>query len=114
MNKGKSMVVGTLVVLAMGNFTAAAAADFYEVAPQRDVNLCVAEIQQNLDYTGAGHVRHELDSKKRRGVGYELTIDTAVFDHREGQLIREYQAVCIVTGGRKPLSFSMHDKRDGS
>ena len=87
-------------------------AGFYELAPNEDINLCVAEVQENTDYTGAGRVRHEVNSKKRRAVGYSLKIDTTVFSEIDGEVIREYKAVCVVTGGKKPLRFTIEESGD--
>ena len=105
---------GSLAALALFAFSAPAVAGFYEMAPSRDVDLCISEIQGSADYTGAGRVRHEVESNKRRTVGYSLAIDTTVYSEIDGLPIRAYKAICVVTGGRKPLEFSIQETGDGA
>jgi hypothetical protein len=95
-------------------FSAPAWAGVYESAPNRDIDLCVSEIRQNADYTGASRVRHDVESEKRRSMGYSLKIDTTVYSDIDGQAIREYKAVCVVTGGKKPLRFTIEKAGDNS
>ena len=85
----------------------ALAAGFDEVAPQHDINLCVNEIGSHADYTGAVRVRHEVESRKRRTIGYSLTINTSVFAEKDGEAVREYRAICVVSGGETPLKFKI-------
>jgi len=94
----------SLIVISAPTF-----AGFYEFAPKKDVDLCVAEIQAHADYDGADRVRHEVESSKRRAVGYSLKIDTTVYAEGSDTAIREYKAVCVVTGGTKPLKFSIRE-----
>jgi len=112
-NRSK-IVVGGLAALGLLALSSTTFAGFYEFAPDKDINLCVAEIQTYADYTGAGRVRHDVESSKRKTVGYSLKIDTTVYADFDGAVIREYKVVCIVTGGKKPLKFSIREIGDKS
>ena len=101
-----------LIAIVMGS--SAIAAGFDEVAPQHDVNLCVSEIGNQADYTGAVRVRHEVESTKRRTVGYSLAIKTTVFAENDGEAVREYKAMCVVAGGETPLRFKIRAVGDNA
>ena len=107
-NRSK-IVVRTLAALGLIALSSTTLAGFYEVAPQRDIDLCIAEIQAYADYTGAGRVRHNVESSKRKRIGFSLKIDTTVYADIDGEAIREYKAVCVVTGGKKPLKFTIRE-----
>ena len=107
-NRSK-IVVRSLAALGLIALSSTTLAGFYEFAPQRDIDLCVAEIQAYADYTGAGRVRHDVESSKRKTVGFSLNIDTTVYADIDGAAIREYKAVCVVTGGKKPLKFTIRE-----
>ena len=109
-----NIATGSLAALALFALSAPAAAGFYEMAPSKDVDMCVAEIQNSADYTGANRVRHVVESSKRRTVGYSLAINTTVYSESDGLPIREYKAVCIVTGGVTPLKFSIEETGDAA
>ncbi len=110
-NRNK-IVASSLAALGLIAISAPTLAGFYEFAPKKDVDLCVSEIQAHADYTGAGRVRHEVESSKRRAVGYSLKIDTTVYSEGDDEAIRKYTAVCVVTGGKKPLKFSIKETSD--
>ena len=105
-NRNK-IVASSLAALGLFAISAPTLADYYEIAPNSDVDLCVSEIQAHADYTGAGRVRHKVESSKRRAVGYSLKIDTTVYSEGDDKPIREYKAVCVVTGGDKPKKFTI-------
>ncbi len=107
-NRSK-IVVRSLAALGLIALSSTTLAGFYEFAPQRDIDLCVAEIQAYADYTGAGRVRHDVESSKRKTVGFSLKIDTTVYADIDGAAIREYKTVCVVTGGKKPLKFTIRE-----
>ena len=107
-NRNK-IVASSLAALGLIAISAPTLAGFYEVAPNKDVDLCVSEIRAHADYTGAGRVRHEVESSKRRAMGYSLKIDTTVYSEVDDEAIREYKSVCVVTGGEKPLKFSIKE-----
>ena len=110
-NRNK-IIASSLAALGLFAISAPTLASYYEIAPNRDVDLCVAEIQAHADYTDAGRVRHEVESSKRRTVGYLLKINTTVYSEGDDKAIREYTAVCVVTGGKKPLKFSIKETHD--
>jgi hypothetical protein len=110
----KKLVASSLAALGLIAISAPTVAGFYEIAPNEDIDLCVAEIQAYADYTDATRVRHEVESSKRRSVGYSLKIDTTVYSEGGDKAIREYKAVCVVTGGEKPYKFSIEKTRDVS
>ena len=112
-NRSK-IAVRSLAALGLIIISGTTFAGFYEFAPNRDIDLCVAEIQAYADYTGAGRVRHHVESSKRKTVGYSLKIDTTVYADIDGQEIRAYKAVCVVTGGKKPLKFTIREIGDKS
>ncbi len=104
-NKITASFLAAIGVIAISG--SALAASFYEVAPQRDIDLCVSEIRNHADYTGAVQVRHEVESSKRKTIGFSLTIDTSVYVEKDGKAVREYKAICVVTGGKTPLKFTI-------
>lgn len=112
-NRNK-IVASSLAALGLIAISAPTLAGFYEIAPNEDIDLCVAEIQAYADYTGAALVRHEVESTKRRALGYSLKIDTTVYSEGGDKAIREYKAVCVVTGGDKPYKFSIKETRNAS
>jgi hypothetical protein len=86
------------------------AAGYYYPAPQRDVDACVAEISRQADYDEAARVRHEFTSATERSVGYVFEINTKVYATGSGAVVREYESVCVATGGRKPSKFRIAEK----
>lgn len=106
----KNVVMVTLATLGLFLSTGARA-DFLspEPAPQSKVDLCVAEISDHADYSNATRVRHEVESRERRAVGYILKIDTLVYGEVEGEVIREYATKCVVASGEKPVKFTIKE-----
>ena len=105
----KKILTSSLAAFGLIAISAPTLAGFYEFASNKDVDLCVAEIQAHADYTDAALVRHEVESSKRRAVGYSLKIDTTVYAEGDDEAIREYRSVCVVTGGTKPFKFSIKE-----
>lgn len=85
----------------------ALATGFYTDAPPRDIDMCVAEVRQRADLTGAGRVRYDIVSTRRRHVGFEIEIETTVYAPTGGAVLREYETVCVATGGKTPSHFRM-------
>ena len=108
------LAVRSLAAIGLVILSGTTLASNYEFAPDGDVDLCVAEIQAHADYTGAGRVRHHVESSKRNTVGYSLKIDTTVYADIDGEAIRAYKAVCVVTSGKKPLKFTIREIGDES
>ncbi len=105
-NKAVSSIILTgLFVIA----SPAMAATVAESGVEHEVNSCVAEVRDRLDYTDAAKVRHDVHAIERRKVGYTLRISTSLFDEGEEQVIRAYAATCIVNGDNPPLSFEIKE-----
>jgi len=85
----------------------AAAATVAESGVEREVESCVAEVRERLDYSDATRVRHDVTAIERRTVGYTLKISTSIYGEAEGDAIRAYAATCIVNGANQPLSFDI-------
>lgn len=97
------------LVAAIGATVAAAqpaAAGFYEAAAPRDVDMCIAEVRARADLRDAGRVQHAVASTKRR-VGFAIEIETTVFAPDGGAVLREYETVCVATGGERPSRFAI-------
>ena len=87
----------------------AAAAGFYAEAAPRDIDMCVAEVRARADVRDAARVRHFVASTKRT-VGYSIEIETTVYAPGSGAVLREYETVCVATGGERPARFAMREK----
>ena len=106
LNRNKVAVSLTLA----GLFMLAApvqAATVEESGVADEVNACVAEVRDRVDYSEAARVRHDVTAIERRTVGYTLKISTSVFGEAESEVIRAYAATCVVNGDNPPLSFEM-------
>jgi hypothetical protein len=103
--------ISTFLAGALCAMSAASAAGFYEEPPPRDVDMCVAEIRARADYGDATRVRHDIVSTTRRPVGFAIEIETTVYAPTTGSVLREYETVCIATGGRSPSRFQISEKQ---
>ena len=103
--------IRTLLTGAAFAASAASATGFYEEAPPRDIDMCVAEIRERADFGDAARVRHDIVSTTRRAVGFAIEIETMVYAPETGSVLREYETVCIATGGRAPSRFQISEKR---
>ena len=102
-----SLAIAGLVI----SSNAAALPGFSEQAPASSVQVCVAQIGEQANYEGAGHVRHEVDSKERRVSGHTIRIDTVVFNASGDEVIREYATVCAISDGAEMKRFTIRQKR---
>jgi hypothetical protein len=100
-----SIILAGLYVIA----SPAGAATVAESGVESEVNSCVAEVRDRVDYSDAAKVRHDVTAIERRTVGYTLKISTSLYGETEGEVIRAYAATCIVNGDNKPLSFDIAD-----
>ncbi len=91
--------------------SAASGAGFYEAAPPGDIDMCVAEIRERADFSDAARVRHDIVATTRRAVGFEIEIETTVYAPTRGAVLREYESVCVATGGRSPSRFRINEKQ---
>jgi len=93
-------------------FTAGAArADFVypDEAPQENIDICVAAIDDRADFSDAGYVRHEVKTRPRATLGYILNISTQIYTENDGELIREYRTLCAVSKQPEPVAFRMRE-----
>lgn len=89
----------------------ASGAGFYEEAPSGDIDMCVAEIRERADFSDAARVRHDVVATTRRAVGFAIEIETTVYAPTRGDVLREYESVCVATGGRSPSRFRISEKQ---
>lgn len=105
----------TIALTLMGLMFAAgmARADFVypAEAPEEKIDICIAAIDDRVDFSDAGYVRHEVRSEPRATLGYKLDISTQVFTETEGELIREYRTLCAVSKRPDPVAFRMREAR---
>lgn len=107
-NPSKAVISLTLIGLFVFSVPAGAAT-VAESGVADEVNSCVAEVRERLDYNDATHIRHEIVAIERRTVGYTLKISTSLFGEAEGEVIRAYATICIVNGNNKPLKFTFSE-----
>jgi hypothetical protein len=107
-NRSKAVISLTMIGL-FAVAGSAAAATVAESGLESEVNSCVAEVRERLDYSDATRVRHDIVAIERRTVGYKLKIDTSVYGEAEGEAIRAYAATCVVNGNNKPLQFTISE-----
>ncbi len=85
------------------------AATVAETGVEHEVNSCVAEVRERMDYSDAIHIRHDIVAIERRTIGYTLKISTSLFGADEGEAIRAYATICVVNGNNKPMKFSISE-----
>jgi hypothetical protein len=96
----------------IGLFVAATpsnAATVAESGLENEVNQCLSEVRQHLNYNDAIGVRHVVKAIERRTVGYTMKIDTAVVGEFGNETIRAYATTCVVNGNNKPLKFAISE-----
>ena len=89
---------------------ALAVPSFDEEAPQSSVEICVAEVANTADYTGAGKVLHSVASKPRSVSGYKVSIRTIVYGEDDGTIIREYASNCAINRLEQVHNFRIRQK----
>jgi hypothetical protein len=95
-NRSKTVISLTLV----GLFIFAGQAGASNIADsglEDEVNSCIAEVRERLDYSDATGVRHYVTAIERRIVDGKA----------EGEAIRAYATTCVVNGNHKPLRFDI-------
>jgi hypothetical protein len=104
----KNFVPGLLAAaLALGvTGTGSVAVAAEKLAFAKEVDSCVAAVTSRLDLDRATRVRHLVSTAKQTGIGYVLTIETAVFfDSSE----KKYEAYCVANGDNAPLKFRIEE-----
>ena len=84
--------------------------EFGEEAPQSSVDICVAEVANTADYTGASKVLHNVASKPRSVSGYKVSIRTIVYGEDDGTIIREYASNCAINRLEQVHNFRIRQK----
>jgi len=102
-----SMILIGLFYLAGPTHAATAA----ESGLENEVNQCISEVRQHLNYDDAIGVRHVVTAIERRTVGYTMKIDTAIVGEGQDETIRAYATTCVVNGDNKPLKFAISETR---
>lgn len=79
-----------------------------KLAFSREVDSCLAAVTSRLDLDRATRVRHLVSPVRRTGIGYVLTIETAVFSD---SFEKRYEAYCVASGDNVPLKFRIEEIR---
>lgn len=107
-NRSKAAIsltlIGLFVMAGMVN-----ASSVVDTGLEDEVNACIAEVREHLNYSDATRVSHYVIAIERRTVGYTMSIDTSVFGKAEGEAIRNYATTCVVNGNHKPLQFEISE-----
>ena len=94
----------SLAAIGLLSTSAARASD---IAPQPKIDACVAEVAARADFSDASVVRYDIVSEQHRPRRHRLAIDTRVYDGAE--MLREYEAVCIVAADPEPVKFKLKE-----
>jgi len=106
----RNIAIASLALAGLYFFAApAVAATVAESGVASEVNSCVAEVRDRMDYNGATRVKHDIVAVERRTVGYTMKISTSVFGAAKGEKIRAYATECVVNGDNKPLKFEIKE-----
>jgi hypothetical protein len=101
----KNVLPGLAAALALGA-TSSVAVGAEKLAFAEEVDSCVAAVTSHLNLDRATRVRHLVSTARRTGIGYVLTIETAVFsDSYE----KKYEAYCVANGDNVPLKFRIEE-----
>lgn len=101
----KNPLPGLAAALALGATSSVAVAE-EKLAFAKEVDSCVAAIASRLNLDRATRVRHLVSTARRTGIGYVLTIETAVFSDSSE---KEYEAYCVANGDNVPLKFRIEE-----
>ncbi|HLU05350.1 MAG TPA: hypothetical protein VKZ91_02245 [Woeseiaceae bacterium] len=70
----------------------------------REVDSCLAAVNTELDLENAQRVRHLVSRVKRTGIGYAVTIESAViFPDSE----KRYETHCVANGSNAPIRLTI-------
>ena len=106
MNLRNQMITATAFLLLSGG--SAIASDDYDVAFAKEVDACLAAVNEQVDYDDATRVRHNVVELQNTFSGYVLAIDTQVFTDTDEIAVREYASKCIAKDDGKPRKFSIN------
>ena len=79
-------------------------------APQSSVDICVAEVANNADYSDANSVLHKVASKPRSVSGYTVSIRTIVYGDNDEDVVREYASHCAINRLEQIRSFRIRQR----
>lgn len=97
-----------LTLLVAGPMQLASAAQNDELEFARELDVCVAALNERLDLQGVVRIRHIVTNYSTQGLGYSLTIKTRTFtDTAE----KKYSAVCIANGDNRPSRLKIEEVR---
>jgi hypothetical protein len=99
----------TLIGLFVADFAFAMPA-FDPEAPQSSVDICVAEVANNADYSDANSVLHKVASKPRSVSGYTVSIRTIVYGDDDESVVREYASHCAINRLEQIRSFRIRQR----
>ena len=114
MNYRNTIIASALAFTGLLTATTASAQGFYSVAPDYQIQQCVAEIGKHADYSGGARVEHDVLSERRRSVGYKLTIGTTIYSDNGSDVIREYATTCVAAPSEKPVVFRIRENKSGA
>ena len=100
-------VAAAITLLTIGG--PVAASDNGDIKFAREVNSCIAEVNDHANYNDATRVRHIVVEIKNTFRGYVLTIDTSVYRKSDDTAIREYASYCVAKGDGKPVKFRINE-----
>ena len=86
----------------------AAASDNGRITFAKEIESCIAEINDRADYNDATRIRHTVVEVKNTFAGYVLSIATDVFTDSDVTAVREYESYCVAKGDAKPKKFSIN------
>jgi len=107
-NPIKAIISLTLIGLYVVSMPAGAAT-VAESGVEDEVNACVAEVRERMDYNEVTRIRHDVVAIERRTGGYTLKISTSLYGEAEGEAIRAYATTCVVNGNNKPMKFTFSE-----
>lgn len=77
-----------------------------ELAFGREVDSCLAAVNDQVDLVEANRVRHVVTDSKRTMTGYALTIRTSVFSENSE---KRYDVRCVASGSREPTLLRIEE-----
>ena len=102
-----SSILRKTLAVATTSLLSVAVAHASDLAPQPKIDACVAAVSAEANFSDASVVRHDIVSEQHRPRRHRLLIDTRVYDG--DQVLREYEAVCIVATDAEPVKFRLNE-----
>jgi hypothetical protein len=100
---GIPAISALLAAVSMGAFALPAEAG-EKMLFSREVDSCLAAVNSKLDLESATRVRHLVSKVKKTGIGYALTIESAVvFPDSE----KRYETHCVANGNNAPIKLNI-------